>query len=177
MCAPSTPSSWLTLLVAHFSCISYACLGFYPSLPLKQITNPCHLYLKSPRRSHPLLRGLGGYTHQKTNTSYLSKSSTLVGEQQSLQTSTKSISLEGLGATVRAIIMDTQIIPLTNALREIRTELLRDDSRATYKNLDVSPRVSHLEQGSASPEVTTAHSALLEVIATQPISLEPASGR
>jgi hypothetical protein len=33
------------------------------------------------------------------------------------------------------IIRDTRIIPLTNALREIRAKLLRGDSRATYKKL------------------------------------------
>jgi hypothetical protein len=66
-----------------------------------------------------------------------------------------------------AIIRDTRINPLTNAFREIRTKLPRGDSRATYKNRDISLRVSHLDQGSAS----------LEVAAAQTVSPEPASGR
>jgi hypothetical protein len=39
---------------------------------------------------------------------------------------------------VGAVIRDTLIIPLTNALREIRTKLPKGDSQATYKkNRDI----------------------------------------
>jgi hypothetical protein len=65
-----------------------------------------------------------------------------------------------------AIIRNTWIIPLTNSLREIRTKLPRGDSRATYKNRDIFPRFSHLEQGSTSPKVAVAQS----------VSPKPASG-
>jgi hypothetical protein len=37
-----------------------------------------------------------------------------------------------------AIIRDTQIIPLTNVLREIRAKLPRGDSRATYKKTETT---------------------------------------
>jgi hypothetical protein len=119
--------------------------------PPKESTTP-----SGPRGLH--LTGALACTHQKTKTSHLSKSSTLAGEQQSLQTSTKSTSLKGSWATIGVIIRDTQFIPLTNALRETRTKLPRGDNRDTYKNRDISPRVSHLGKDSASPEVTTAPS-------------------
>jgi hypothetical protein len=49
---------------------------------------------------------------------------------------------KALGLLSGVIIRDTRIIPLTNTLREIRTKLLRGNSRATYKNLDHHPRDS-----------------------------------
>jgi hypothetical protein len=39
----------------------------------------------------------------------------------------------------RTIIRDTRIIPLTNALREIRTKVSRGDNQATYKDLRRPP--------------------------------------
>jgi hypothetical protein len=47
----------------------------------------------------------------------------------------------------------------------------------SIKNRDVPLRVSHLEQGSALPEVDANHSALPEGASAQSVSPEPASGR
>jgi hypothetical protein len=89
--------------------------------------------------------GVLARTLWKTSTSYLLKSSMLVGEQQSLQTSTKSTSLEGSGATVGSDNKGYPNYPLTNALREIRTKPARGDGRATYESRDIPSSVSHLK--------------------------------
>jgi hypothetical protein len=74
--------------------------------------------------------------HPSENKHVLSlKSSTVVDKWRSLQTSTKTYFLGRLGGYCRgAIIRDTELSPLKNTLREIRTKPPRGDNRATYKN-------------------------------------------
>jgi hypothetical protein len=76
---------------------------------------------------------------------------------------------------VEVVIRDTLITPLMNALREKRTKLLKGDSRVTYKKPRRPSRVSHLEQGSTSPEVDTTRSASPEAALAQSVSPEPDS--
>jgi hypothetical protein len=54
-----------------------------------------------------------------------------------------------------AIIRDTRITPLTNALREIRTKLTRGDIRATYKNRDIPQGSPTSRRAPPSPKSTT----------------------
>jgi hypothetical protein len=76
---------------------------------------------------------------------------------------------------VGAVIRDTLIIPLTNALREIRSKLLKGDSRATYKKTETSPEGLPPRAGLHSPEVDTTRSSSLEATSTQSVSPELAS--